>query len=506
MASILLCDDEAPVARALKRMLRDHQVVLADGPDGLDHLKRQRFDVILTDLLMPGVDGFAILEAARRYAPTTPVIVMSGRAQTSEAVRAMRAGARDFLTKPFDLAAFEEVLASVWASASPSEAPATEALAWRDQHAPWLLGDSPAMKRLFTALSRVTDTDCTVLITGESGAGKELVARAIVAGSDRARQPFVAVNCAAFPSTLIDSELFGHKKGAFTGATASRSGRFVQAHQGTIFLDEIGEMEIGAQAKLLRLIQEGELTPVGADVSQKVDVRLLAATNRMLEQEIQDGRFRNDLFWRLNVFPVEVPSLRQRVEDIPALTEHFIRCSNERFRRSITGVSHDVMHTFRQHAWPGNIRELENLIVHMVIMKRTGQITLADLPPALMPFREPTAVEGASTTPASIASLSPESPSAARESASTMPESILSLPPEGLAAPIDGGNGLAGAPDLPDGGCDLRLYVDQINLKFLTQALDRSNGNKHRAAALLGLNRTTFLEKLRRLGRPPTER
>ncbi len=506
MASILLCDDEPDVARAIGRMLRTrHQVVTADGPDGLDHLRRERFDVILTDLLMPGVDGFAILEAARRHAPTTPVIVMSGRAQTSEAVRAMRAGARDFLTKPFDLAAFEEVLASVWASAIPTEAPTTEALAWRDQNAPWLLGNSPAMKRLFTALSRVTDTDCTVLITGESGTGKELVARALVAGSDRARQPYVAVNCAAFPSTLIDSELFGHTRGAFTGATAARSGRFLQAHQGTIFLDEIGEMEIGAQAKLLRLIQEGELTPVGADVSQKVDVRLLAATNRNLEQEIKDGRFRNDLFWRLNVFPVEVPALRQRVEDIPALTEHFIRCSNERFRRSITGVSDEVKHTFRQHAWPGNIRELENLIVHMVIMKRTGQITLADLPPALMPFREPTPVDGASTIPEVIASLPPEGLSAPAESGSQPPEVIASLPPDGAAAPSERGSSLAVLPDLPDEGCDLRAYLDQINLKFSAQALERSGGNKHRAAALLGLNRTTFVEKLRRQGRP-TER
>src|SRR5688572_31102845 len=275
VGKILLCDDEDSLCRSLGRILRSagHEVVTLDGVQGYARLKQERFDLILTDIRMPDVSGFEILAAARVHAPGTPVIAMSGSAEIPDAVRAMHAGARDFLIKPFEVRTLEEAVAAVLKPAPASE-PETDALAWRDQHAPWLLGSDPALHPALSMLAKVADTRCTVLITGESGTGKELAARSLHAGSARAKKPFVAVNCAAIPANLVESELFGHARGSFTGATASRIGRFGQANGGTIFLDEIAEMELGVQAKLLRLIQDGELYPVGEETPHKIDVRI----------------------------------------------------------------------------------------------------------------------------------------------------------------------------------------------------------------------------------------
>ncbi|HXU04736.1 MAG TPA: sigma-54 dependent transcriptional regulator, partial [Polyangia bacterium] len=313
MGKILLCDDEDSLCRSLGRILRaaGHEVVAMDGARGYVRLKEERFDLILTDIRMPEVNGFEILSAARMYAPGTPVIAMSGSAEIPDAVRAMHAGARDFLIKPFEVRTLEEAVAAVLKPA-PANEPETDALAWRDDHAPSMLGSDPALLPALSMLAKVADTRCTVLITGESGTGKELAARSLHAGSARVKKPFVAVNCAAIPANLVESELFGHARGSFTGATAARVGRFAQADGGTILLDEIGEMEPGVQAKLLRLIQDGELYPVGEETPTQIDVRVLAATNRDLEREVAAGRFRADLFWRLNVIPVELPALRER--------------------------------------------------------------------------------------------------------------------------------------------------------------------------------------------------
>jgi DNA-binding NtrC family response regulator len=458
MTKLLLCDDEEPLCRGLARLLRSasYDVVVTDGPGGLARLEQEEFDVVVTDLRMPVVSGFEILEAARSKQPAVPVIVMSGSAEIPDAVRAMRAGARDFLIKPFEFRGLEEALHGALASVSASAPPAApNAFGWRDRTAPWLLGNDPAIAPVLAMLSQVADTNCTVLITGESGTGKELVARSLVAGSPRARKPFVAVNCAAIPSTLIESELFGHAKGSFTGAVAARIGRFAQANGGTLFLDEIGELELAAQAKLLRLIQEGEFYPVGEISPVKVDVRILAATNRKLEAEVAAGRFRADLFWRLNVIPVELPPLRQRIADIPLLVEHFVRRANDHHRRSIVGVDAETVAALKKHHWPGNIRELENLIERLVIMKGTGSIGLADLPPGLRAHRE-------------VAPLQP---------------SILELPADGT---------------------DLRAILEAVEERMIAEALERTGGNKNRAAELLGLNRTTLVEKLRRRRTLPT--
>jgi DNA-binding NtrC family response regulator len=450
MGKILLCDDEESLCRSLGRILRSagHDVVAVDGPTGQARLRHERFDLVLTDIRMPGVNGFEILAAARAHAPGTPVIAMSGSAEIPDAVRAMHAGARDFLIKPFEVKALEEAVANVLKPAPPPSRPA-DPRAWRDRHAPWLLGNDPAMEPVLELLSQVADTRCTVLITGESGTGKELAARSLHAGSSRTAKPFVAVNCAAIPPSLVESELFGHAKGAFTGATMSRLGRFAQADGGTIFLDEIGEMEPGVQAKLLRLIQDGELYPVGEETPTKIDVRILAATNRNLEREVETGRFRADLYWRLNVIPVEMPSLRNRPTDIVRLAEHFLARANERHKRQVSAFEPQALSALRSYPWPGNIRELENVVERLVIVKGSGPLGFADLPPGVRTPRE--------------------------------------TPPPG--SPL---------PELPKDGTDLRAMLEAVEDRMIGEALERTGGNKNRAAELLGLNRTTLVEKLRR--------
>jgi DNA-binding NtrC family response regulator len=452
MGKILLCDDEESLCRSLGRILRGagHEVVTLNGEEGLLRLRLERFDLILTDIRMPEVSGFEILAAARLHAPSTPVIAMSGSAEIPDAVRAMHAGARDFLIKPFEVRTLEEAVAAVLKPAPPEE-PQTDALAWRDKNAPWLLGNDPAMLPALKLIAQVADTGCTVLITGASGTGKELAARSLHAGSARKGKPFVPVNCAAIPPNLVESELFGHTKGAFTGASSTRLGRFAQADGGTIFLDEIGEMEIGVQAKLLRLIQDGELYPVGEETPTRIDVRILAATNRNLEREVAAGRFRADLYWRLNVIPVELPSLRERASDMPLLAEHFLRRSNERHKRNVDGFEPQAMAVLEAYPWPGNIRELENIIERVVVVKGKGFISLGDLPPQIRAPR--------------------------------------SLTPKGTPTPI---------PNLPEDGTDLRAMLEAVEERMIGEALERTGGNKNRAAELLGLNRTTLVEKLRR--------
>jgi DNA-binding NtrC family response regulator len=450
MGKILLCDDEESLCRSLGRILRTagHEVIAVDGPGALSRLRHEHFDLILTDIRMPGVSGFEILSAARAHAPHTPVIAMSGSAEIPDAVKAMHAGARDFLIKPFEVHALEEAVANLLKPPS-TQGPIVDPRAWRDRHAPWLLGQDPAMEPVLELISQVADTRCTVLVTGESGTGKELAARSLHAGSSRGSKPFVAVNCAAIPPNLVESELFGHAKGAFTGATTSRLGRFAQADGGTIFLDEIGEMEPAVQAKLLRLIQDGELYPVGEESPTKIDVRILAATNRNLEREVAAGRFRADLYWRLNVIPVEMPALRNRPTDIVRLAEHFLARAAERHRRAVTAFELPAMSALKSYHWPGNIRELENLVERLVIVKGSGTISFADLPPSVRIPRE--------TTP--------------------------------MGSPL---------PELPENGTDLRAMLEAVEDRMIGEALERTGGNKNRAAELLGLNRTTLVEKLRR--------
>ncbi len=318
---------------------------------------------------------------------------------------------------------------------------------WRRQHTPNILGNDPKLMDVFRMIERVADTDCSILVSGESGTGKELIARAVHDASNRTEGPFIAVNCAAIPDNLLESELFGHARGAFTGATGARVGQFTAAHGGTLFLDEIGELPLALQAKLLRVLQEKHVQPVGESKGHDVDIRVITATNRDLESMVQEGTFREDLLYRLNVIPIELPALRERRNDIPELVGHFVMRTNEKRNRAITGVTAAAMAQLCNHAWPGNIRQLENVIERMVILRTQGHLDVCDLPARLQENGVPRT-----------------------EQATT----------------------------LPNNGIDLKDAVEQFENNLILQALERTGWNKNQAANILHMNRTTLVEKLKK--------
>jgi two-component system nitrogen regulation response regulator NtrX len=366
-AQILLVDDEANIRRMLAALLREEGFTVAEAPNGnaaLLQLDEVDPDVILLDLLMPpGPDGLATLASIRERGRGTPVIMMSGKAQLTDAVRAVKLGAFQFLEKPL---APESVLVTVRAAVELNRTRAeNRALHAELSRRSALIGASAAMEQVRTLVARVAPTEARVLLTGESGTGKELAAAAVHAASRRSTRAFVTVNCAAIPRDLVESEMFGHERGAFTGATERRLGRFELAHQGTLFLDEIGDLSAEAQAKLLRTLETGELQRIGAESSQHVDVRIVAATNRRLEDAVADGDFREDLFFRLNVFPIRLPALRERLEDLPALVSHLA----ERVRpRQAPTFTPQALEALAGYGWPGNVRELANLVERLSIL------------------------------------------------------------------------------------------------------------------------------------------
>ena len=366
-SQILLVDDEANIRRMLAALLREEGFTVAEAPNGnaaLLQLDEVDPDVVLLDLLMPpGPDGLETLERLRERGRSTPVIMMSGKAQLTDAVRAVKLGAFQFLEKPLTP---ESVLATVRAALELNRTRAEN----RALHAELgrrsaLVGESAAMRQVRALIARVGPTEARVLLTGESGTGKELAAAALHAASRRGGRAFVTVNCAAIPRDLVESEMFGHERGAFTGATERRLGRFELAHTGTLFLDEIGDLSADAQAKLLRTLETGELQRLGAEGAQRVDVRVVAATNRRLEDAVADGEFREDLFFRLNVFPIRLPALRERLEDLPALVAHLA----ERLRpRQVPTFTPQALEALAGYAWPGNVRELANLVERLIIL------------------------------------------------------------------------------------------------------------------------------------------
>src|SRR5438067_1141368 len=378
---ILVIDDEAPIRDSLKMTLEyeGYDVIgAATGQEGLALAEREAPDLVLLDVKMPGMDGIEVLERLRNMNDSLPVVVVSGHGTISTAVEATKKGAFDFIEKPF---ASERVLVSL-RNALDSRQLRDEnrvlkkAVEIRHQ----MIGESAGLKHVMAAVSRAAPTNATVLITGESGVGKELVARTIHRNSLRSRERFVQVNCAAIPEELIESELFGHEKGSFNGATEKQIGKFEQADRGTIFLDEIGDMSAKTQAKVLRVLQEGEVERIGSARTNKVDVRVIAATNKNLEEEIEKGHFREDLYFRLAVIPIYVPPLRERAEDIPVLVKSFVdlisRESNMRPKR-IAPAALDVLQRYR---WKGNIRELRNTVERLIIMTAGETIDVADLP------------------------------------------------------------------------------------------------------------------------------
>jgi DNA-binding NtrC family response regulator len=418
------------------------------GERALELLDQFAFDIVITDLRMPGMDGTQVIEAARQRYPGIIPIVITGFGTVKDAVEAIKRGASDFITKPFQ---FDELL-HVLHKALEQRRLASENAYLRSQleeryQFGGILGRSRPMQSLFQLLETVTRANSTVLITGETGTGKEVVARAIHHNGPRANNRFVALNCSAIPETLLEAEMFGHVRGAFTGADRARQGRFEQAHKGTLFLDEVGTMSMALQMKLLRALQEREFERVGDNQTVKVDVRVIAATNSGLAEMVRNGSFREDLFYRLNVINVQLPPLRDRREDIPVLVKHFLG----RFNSPEAHVTQGAMRALMAYSWPGNVRQLENAIERAVALSAgRNEIEVSDLPPELH-----------------------NSPMGSTE------------------VPFV---------DFPDGGLDMPLYLESIERDLIKRALARTTGNRNKAAELLRIKRTTLVEKLKRLG------
>ncbi|MCB0517882.1 MAG: sigma-54-dependent Fis family transcriptional regulator [Lewinellaceae bacterium] len=393
MAKVLIVDDETPIRRTLKEILEFEKFKVDEAGDGLEclvQLKKSQYDVILMDIKMPKMDGMEALERIQTLAPDTPVVMISGHANIDTAVEAVKKGAFDFISKPPDL---NRLLITV-RNALDKSSLITETKVLKQKVSSYktqeMIGDSEPMIRIQETIDRVAPTEARVLITGQNGTGKELVARWIHEKSNRSKGPIIEVNCAAIPSELIESELFGHEKGSFTSAHKQRIGKFEQANGGTIFLDEIGDMSLDAQAKVLRALQESKITRVGGEKEIKVDVRVLAATNKDLRREIEARRFREDLYHRLAVIIIEVPPLNNRREDIPQLVEHFIHQICEEYGITPKKVSKEGLVALQNVNWTGNIRELRNVVERLIILSG-AEITAEDVLNYVGPFQRPLA-------------------------------------------------------------------------------------------------------------------
>ncbi len=450
MARILVVDDEARMADLIKRELEDHDHTVAtsgDGPAALELMEKNAFDLVITDLRMPGMDGLELLQQARQRFPQTEIVLMTAYASAQTAVEAMKEGAYDYLTKPFEM---DELLIMV-ERIGERQRLALENTQLREEIAGAqvnILGDSPAMRQTLDLVEKVAGQDTTVLIQGESGTGKELIARAIHAASTRSHAPLVVVNCAAIPENLIESELFGHERGAFTGADRRRLGRFELADGGTIFLDEVAELAPQAQVKLLRVLQERSLERLGGSETIHVDVRVIAATNQDLEDLVAGGQFREDLYYRLNVFPINLPPLRERTDDVPLLAAYFI--GRQQKGNTLSPQAEEVL---SRYSWPGNVRELENVIERACILAGP---------------------RGAITTQF-LSNLVDRIGKTELASGETAPE---------------GGGGTAII--IPEAGVDM----EELEKQHIIGALEKASGNKTEAARLLHMTRRRLYSRM----------
>ncbi len=467
MRSILVVDDEPLVRELLAEFFGTHGfeiVGVGNGNGGIDLLKKRKFDLFFVDLSMPGMGGIDVLRQVRDLDIRIPSIVITGFGSIPSAVEAVRLGAYDYITKPFNL---DDLMITVNRAFDHSKLQKENTVLKKQIKEKYnfkkLIGNSRQMQDLHRFIGKVTDTDATILITGESGTGKELVAKTIHFNSSRVGEPFVPLNCGAIPRDLIESELFGHEKGAFTGATNTRVGRFELAHGGTIFLDEIGELPFPLQVKLLRVIQEREFERVGGTRTIKVDVQILAATNRDLEKAVAENTFREDLYYRLNVVPVHIPPLREREDDVLLLVDHFIREFCRRKKKPLVNVSREASDLLCKYRWPGNVREVENAVERMIILNESGEIGVEDLPQRIVPRRGDGGLLHPVPSPAFSANLPAAVP-------------------------------------WTESGVDLNCILGEMEKNFILQALKQSGGVKNKAATLLGLNRTTFLEKVKKMG------
>lgn len=443
---VLVVDDDGEMCRLLSEVLEEEGFSVTPLSDSLEAsrlLRKEEFDVVITDLKMKGLKGLDLLEEVQQVAPMTPVIIITAFGTIESAIQAMKMGAFDYLTKPFQM---EELVLTV-KKALENRLLKKEVLRLRKEVASrydfhHLIGKSPPMQKIYDLIERISNTFSNVLITGESGTGKELVAKAIHYSGIRKENAFVAINCAAIPEALLESELFGYKKGAFTDARSDKRGLLFEAHEGTLFLDEVTEMPLTLQAKLLRVIEDREVRPLGDTTSYPLDVRIIATSNRDVESFIKQGQFREDLYYRLKVIDIEMPPLRERKEDIPLLIQHFIHRFNTELKKNISGVSAEALRLLLNYSWPGNVRELENVIQRAITLSRNELILPEDLPSSLVPKTDDRIYEKA---------------------------------------------------------IEDQLTLDQLEKEYIRRVLIETGGNKSKAAAILGLDRKTLYRKLQEM-------
>ncbi len=453
-ARILFIDDEPGSRESLTLLFKRegyHVDAVSAGEEALSLLTKKSYDVIITDLFLPGVSGIDILKRVKEQSLPCNVILITGNASAETAVRAMKEGAFDYITKPLN---FEKLKVLVAKAIEKSQLVAENLYLRQQLRGKYkfdnIIGNSPAIQPVFTRMEKILVTDSTVLILGESGTGKELVARAIHYNGLRKDKPFIAINCGAIPAELLESELFGHMRGSFTGAVADKPGKFELANKGTIFLDEIGTMPLQLQMKLLRVLQEQELERVGSTSRTKLDVRVISATNADLEERVRRNDFREDLYYRLNVIPIHLPPLRERREDIPLLAKHFLKKICTEMRRPVLEITQAAVKAMEGYKWPGNVREMENVIERAVALTDSEVIDIQDLPSQI---------------------------SGVTQKSSFLPTF-----------------------QIPDEGLDLTNEVALIERALIKQAMDKSSNIKARAASLLNINRTTLVEKMKRYG------
>ncbi|MFQ5877883.1 MAG: sigma-54-dependent transcriptional regulator [Acidobacteriota bacterium] len=445
MDRLLIVDDEKGMRDFLSIMLKKEGYAVTpagSAQEACEQIGRNGFDLVISDISMPGRSGLEVLREARSNSPGTPVIMITAYASTESAVEALKLGAYDYIIKPFDVEELKVVVRNALEKRRlEQENSILKRELKRQIRMDELIGNSPRMREVLDLVRRIAPTNSTVLVSGESGTGKELVARAIHAGSPRRERPFVSINCGAMPDDLLESELFGHARGSFTGAVTAKKGLFEVADGGTIFLDEIGDTSAAMQVKLLRVLQERRIRRVGGTDETQVDVRVLAATNQNLEQMVRDRRFREDLYYRINVIQVRMPALREKREDIPALALHFLVKYGRSMGKNITRITEEAMRRLVGHDWPGNVRELENVIERAVALETTDAIT--------------------------VDSLSRD---------------ILAGPPPSQQMPIH----------LTDTGIDLERQLEALREHFMEEALRRADGVQTRAAELLGMSFRSF--------------
>jgi nitrogen regulation protein NR(I) len=473
MEKLLLIDDEADVQYSFRRIFDSPEIELttaASGEEGLRLVPKLKPDLVIMDVRMGGMNGLETLRRIRQNDAKLPVIMMTAYGTTQTAIEAMKLGAYDYLLKPFDVPKLKQIVtAALKAARDMKQVVSYEPLLESEDYDLGIVGRSEAMQNVFKLIGQLAASDATALITGESGTGKELVARAIYHHSRRSEHPFLAINCAAIPENLLESELFGHEKGAFTGASAQRIGKFEQCNGGTIFLDEIGDMSPATQTKILRVLQSGTFERVGGNQSVKVDVRIIAATNKPLEEAVAAKEFREDLFYRLNVVRIHLPPLRERREDIRLLVNYFLKKFAQPQKQAPKSIALEALTAFEQYHWPGNVRELENVIQRATVMAKGDAVLLRDLPPGLFGDqpRRPTA------TSTNEAAAPPPAADGASEVAS-LARSLFQWARQDRGLKV----------------------IPAVERELIIHALAETNGNQVRAAKLLGITRATLRKRV----------